>query len=84
MVPAPGRIPTACCYCRRCSAPKGGCYGTGIFAPAGPDPGGDELAAVEEHVDGCVEDSPLEPEDATDDVELPASRGGVERPHANS
>jgi hypothetical protein len=34
--------------------------------------------AGDEHVDGCVEDSKLDEMDATQDVELPPARGGVE------
>ncbi|HEX8466441.1 MAG TPA: hypothetical protein VF620_01400 [Allosphingosinicella sp.] len=47
------------------------------------DPGSDhteELAVAEEHLDGCVEDTELDEAEATQDVELPAARGGVEQP----
>lgn len=48
-----------------------------------PDPASahaGELAVAEEHVDGCVEDVELDEAEATQDVELPPARGGVEPP----
>lgn len=44
------------------------------------DSDGTPIDAEDEHVDGCVEDKNLGELEATQDVELPPARGGVEQP----